>query len=234
VQSRISILLEPYLERSPSRELLGHISAYLDLLLKWNERVNLTAIREPEEMVRRHFGESLFAARVLLGSRKTQGMGTAPTSSPGMDVRRVIDVGSGAGFPGMVLKLYAPTVGLTLIESQGKKATFLREVVRALGLADVEVVQERAERFAGASTKAATEIGEQTSRRAELVTMRAVEKFAEVLPVAASLVAPGGRLGALIGARQMSEAARVLPGSWYTVAVPESAKRVLAVWTPGQ
>ena len=224
---QISLLLKPYLDAEPSVDLVNRISAYVNILLKWNFRINLTTIRGPEEVVRRHFGESLFAARMLLGtdfrsstlvpSEKLAGKTTenAPDKAGTMSV---IDVGSGAGFPGMVLKLYDPGLRLTLIESHGKKATFLREVVRTLGLKDVDVVQARAERFSG---------------QAELVTMRAVEKFSEVLPVAASLVSGGGRLGILVGAGQMGEASSILPGLWRTVSVPESTSRVLAVWTRG-
>jgi 16S rRNA (guanine527-N7)-methyltransferase len=139
----------------------------------------------------------------------------------------------------MVLKLYEPGARLTLIESNGKKATFLREVVRSLGLRDVSVVQERAERLASAATArpssadsgGSAALAGSPGRQAEFVTLRAVEKFEEVLPVAASLVLPGGRLGALIGSGQLSLAAKVLPGSWRSLPMPESTSRVLAVWT---
>ena len=88
-ESAIADLLTPYLERgSPS--LYSQLSAYLDLLLKWNARTNLTAIREPEEIVRRHFGESLFAA---------QHLGHPDT---------LLDFGSGAGFPGIPIALLRP------------------------------------------------------------------------------------------------------------------------------
>src|ERR1700734_4453687 len=109
---RIAELLQPFTagaELSPL--LLQQLQRYLELLLRWNAQINLTAVRDPEQMVTRHFGESLFAARVLLGD------GTAPSTS-------LADVGSGAGFPGIPIKLFAPEVDVTLIESQGKKATF--------------------------------------------------------------------------------------------------------------
>jgi len=92
------------------------LAVYLELILKWNARMNLTAIRKPEEIVRRHFGESLF-----LGAR----IGACES---------LLDLGSGAGFPGIPVQLMWPDVQVTLAESQGKKAAFLREVVRALGL----------------------------------------------------------------------------------------------------
>lgn len=198
---QICDLLFPYLEGKPlSSEQIEIVSRYIDILLKWNQAINLTAIRQPEQIVRRHFGESLFAARHLL----------TPDA-----LANVIDVGSGAGFPGVVLKIFAPAISLTLVESHGKKATFLRELSRTLHLSGVEVVQERAERF---------------QKRAILVTFRAVERFESILRTAASLVASGGRLGALIGANQLTAATSILPGQWESVAIPESKSRVLAIW----
>ncbi len=94
--------------------------------MKWNARMNLTAIREPEEIVGRHFGESLFAA---------QQIGASGT---------LLDFGSGAGFPGVPIQLWHPELRVTLAESQAKKAAFLRELVRSLVLA-CEVWEGRAE-----------------------------------------------------------------------------------------
>jgi len=113
-EPEIAALLTPYL--APPPEILPQLSLYLDLLLKWNARTNLTAIRDPEEIVRRHFGESLFTARHL---------GPCPT---------LLDFGSGAGFPGLPIALLRPEIAVTLAESQNKKATFLREAVRTLAL----------------------------------------------------------------------------------------------------
>lgn len=203
---RISELLLAYVDaKCPGEEQLRSISTYIDLLLRWNQHVNLSAIRDAEQIVCRHFGESLFAARNLFAADSEA---------------RVIDVGSGAGFPGMVLKIFAPALRLTLIESQGKKAVFLRELARALKFSDVRVVQERAERFA---------------EQAEVVTFRAVERFERILLSAAALVSPGGRLGALIGASQLGIAAEVLPGDWKSLPIPASHARVLAMWPkPGE
>jgi 16S rRNA (guanine527-N7)-methyltransferase len=110
-------LLKPYLGNSPvPGGLIPQLSLYLDLLLKWNGRTNLTAIREPEEIVRRHFGESVFTALHL------------PSAST------LLDFGSGAGFPGLPIQLMLPDLAVTLAESQNKKASFLREAVRTLEL----------------------------------------------------------------------------------------------------
>src|SRR5882672_2097875 len=114
-ESRIADLLTPYLPDPPAT-LIPQLSAFLDLLLKWNARTNLTAIRDPEEIVRRHFGESLFTAQHL------------------PKFNTLLDFGSGAGFPGIPIQLLYPEARITLAESQGKKSSFLHEATRTLGL----------------------------------------------------------------------------------------------------
>jgi 16S rRNA (guanine527-N7)-methyltransferase len=204
---RIAELLRPFTgEGELSGELLEQLQGYLDLLLKWNARMNLTAVRDAEQIVTRHFGESLFGARVLLGDPESL---QAPFA--------VADVGSGAGFPGIPIKLWSPRIQLTLIESQNKKATFLREVIRTLKLEAAEVFCGRAEEW---------------GKAADLVTLRAVEKFERVLPVAADLVAPGGRLGLFLGGKQLP-AAREIVGELFAwqdpIAIPQSGGRVVAI-----
>src|SRR5271157_4298320 len=232
--TRIAELLRPYVEEAePSPALLAQLQRYLDLLLRWNARVNLTAVHSPEEIVTRHFGESLFAARVLLGAR---GMSNAlpqrlrPASHPApsgtaeavpfQSTERcgsLADVGSGAGFPGVPMKLFAPELAVTLIESQHKKVTFLREVVRALGLERVEVFSGRAEQW---------------GKTADFVTVRALEQFQRTLPVAAKLVAAGGKLCLLIGTGQIPTAQEILGAGWRweePELVPRSSRRVVLV-----
>ncbi len=201
--ARLASLLEPYAPGLSAAQ-LAQVSTYLDLLLRWNARINLTAVRDPENIVQRHFGESLFAACRLF-----------PSSDASTNV---IDLGSGAGFPGLPLKIHAPALRLVLVESQNKKASFLSEVVRALQLRDVQVFCGRAEDF---------------PPRAALVTLRAVERFKDALPVAARLVAPAGRLALLIGAPQVAPAQALLPHfSWSPpVDLPGSSQRVLLVGT---
>ena len=111
--ARIAELLAPFSggERLAPR-LLEALQRYLDLLLRWNARVNLTAVRDPEKIVTRHFGESLFAARVLLRGRD------------GAAASTLVDVGSGAGFPGVPMKLFAPQLRLTLIEVAQQEGGF--------------------------------------------------------------------------------------------------------------
>jgi 16S rRNA (guanine527-N7)-methyltransferase len=182
---------------------LQQISIYIDILQRWNARISLTAIRDPEEIVTRHFGESLFAARSLFP--------TASSEAP----QTLADVGSGAGFPGLPIKLWAPQLALTLIESNHKKAAFLREVTRALTLTGVDIQTARAETLPAGSFN--------------LVTLRAVEHFGSVLPVAASLLAPAGRLALLIGASQQAEAHRRLPQFVWSEAlpIPNSRERIV-------
>ena len=197
-------LLRPFTGDAELRaELLEQFRLYLDLLLRWNARVNLTAVRDPEQIVTRHFGESLFAARML-------------DPQAGVPIT-LADVGSGAGFPGIPIKLWAPHLGLVLIESQNKKATFLREALRTLKL-------DRAQVFCGRA--------EQWGQTADLVTLRAVEQFERALPVAAALVRQGGRLCLLISGSQM-KSARELSGEQWTwhdpLPVPLSAGRVVAI-----
>jgi 16S rRNA (guanine527-N7)-methyltransferase len=116
----IAALLQPYIANTAPNTDWPHVcrqlSTYLDLILKWNARTNLTAIRAPEEIVRRHFGESLFVGTHLA------------------ECTTLLDFGSGAGFPGIPIQLLHPEIAVTLAESQGKKAAFLREVARTLNL----------------------------------------------------------------------------------------------------
>lgn len=181
----------------------AQVSAYLDLLLKWNARINLTAVRNPKEIMSRHFGESFFAAERLLEPEREL---------------TVTDLGSGAGFPGLPLAIFAPWAHVTLIESSGKKSTFLNEVISALRLPNAKVFSGRAETYPA---------------NADLVVMRAVEKFARSLPLAVRLVKPGGRIGLMVGGSQVDQARAMAPEvEWRTpVPVPVGHSRVLAVGT---
>jgi 16S rRNA (guanine527-N7)-methyltransferase len=236
--SRIAELLDPFLGPPDARRLtpdaFEHISMYIDLLQRWNARVNLTAIRNEEEIVTRHFGESLFAARHLFPEEKKSSgvphfsppLREVGTSTVGSDIAtrrtKVADIGSGAGFPGIPIKLWAPEISLTLIESNHKKATFLREVTRALTLTNVNIQTTRAESLAGI--------------KFDVVTLRAVERFEAILPTAASLVAQGGRLALLIGQAQLSQAHSSLPAlNWsHPIPIPHSQSRLLAIATNPQ
>ena len=201
---RIAELLRPFSgDAELPAEMLEQFRLYLDLLLRWNARVNLTAVRGPEQIVTRHFGESLFAARML------DPQAAKPIA--------LADVGSGAGFPGIPIKLWTPRIELTLIESQNKKATFLREALRTLKLGRAQVFCGRAEQW---------------GQTVDLVTLRAVEQFERALPVAAALVRQGGKLCLLIGASQMKSARELSGGQWMwhdPLPVPLSTGRVVAI-----
>lgn len=108
--------------------LAGQFQSYLELLLKWNARLNLTAIREPGEIVQRHFIECIFAARRLPDR-----------------IHTLLDFGSGGGFPGIPIALCRPEIRVTLGESQAKKAAFLREALRTLSIGNAEVYNGRVE-----------------------------------------------------------------------------------------
>lgn len=99
------------------------VAKYMDVLALWGEKMSLTTIREPEEVVRAHFGESIFA---LSAGHLPEG--------------RLADVGTGAGFPGLALKLAIPELSVVLIEPNKKKCAFLHEIVRTLSLTDVSVM----------------------------------------------------------------------------------------------
>jgi 16S rRNA (guanine527-N7)-methyltransferase len=202
---RIAELLKPFLGNAQlSGSQVQQVSTYLDLLTKWNARTNLTSIREPEDIVTRHFGESFFAAKHLFGM---DSHGTAT------------DLGSGAGFPGLPFKVWCPSLQLQLIESNQKKAVFLKEIVRALHLPEVTVLSDRAE---------------QLQLQSQLVSLRAVERFEMMLPIARRLLLREGRLALLIGGAQVDAAKSLLPDLLWEqpLPLPLSMSRVLLVGTP--
>lgn len=195
-------LLAAFIKEPLSPEQLRKLQAHLDLLLKWNAKMSLTAIRDPEQIVRRHFGESLFAGAQL---------GLNPNA-------QLADLGSGAGFPGLPIAVLRQETKVILIESQQKKVAFLREAIRSAQISNASVYAGRAESLA---------------LQSQIVTMRAVEKFDFILPVAASLVAPKGELALLIGTAQTQTASAQLGDfQWREpVAIPDSRERVLLVGT---
>jgi len=168
-------LLEPF-ELGLSSDQVGQVIAYLELLLHWNEKINLTGIRAPEECVRRHFGESLYLGRWV----ELEG--------------RLLDIGSGAGFPGLCLKILFPTLSVTLLEPVAKKRGFLKEAARVCGLSGVEVRRERLEVFAL----------EPSNLDYDTATARAVGRLDELIPQAAHCLRDGGQLFLWLSAAQAS------------------------------
>jgi 16S rRNA (guanine527-N7)-methyltransferase len=173
--------------------------ALLSLFLRWSARINLTSIRDEEGILKRHFVESIACARAL-----PAGLGS------------LLDFGSGAGFPGLPIALCRPEIAITLAESQGKKAAFLREAVRVLGVA-AKVHSGRAE------TLAAT---------FDCVTLRAVDKMEYAVQSAAKLVRPGGWL-ALMTTTAGLLALKASAGAEFTwdpeLLLPGSDNRLLAL-----
>jgi len=179
------------------------IQRYMNILLTWNEKINLTAIRDPLEILNRHFCECMYAAS------------TVP-----VEHGRLADVGSGAGFPGLPLKIIRPGLQVVLIESNVKKATFLAEVIRDLGLAGARVLVSRYE--------------EQTEEVAPLdfVCSRALGKFVPFLEWAHSEKVAAKQVILWIGARDLQEIEKVQTWEWREpIPVPHSLRRVLLVGT---
>jgi 16S rRNA (guanine527-N7)-methyltransferase len=181
------------------------IQQYIDVLLTWNEKVNLTAIRDPLEILNRHFCECMYAAAAV----------------PVKD-GRLADVGSGGGFPGLPFKIIRPELQVILIESNVKKATFLAEVIRGLGLADTRVIVSRYE-----------ELGEEIAPL-DFVCSRALGDFAPFLEWAHSEKVAAQQVVLWIGARDLPEIQKIRTWEWREpIPVPHSLRRILLVGTKG-
>jgi 16S rRNA (guanine527-N7)-methyltransferase len=154
---------------------------YERLLLEWNARMNLTAIREPGEIRVKHFLDSLSCLRVMKDSQS----------------ERLIDVGTGGGFPGIPLKIVCPGLRVTLVESVGKKADFCRRVVSNLNLEGVEVIQERAEVIGHTA---------EHRQRYDWAAARAVAALPVLAEYLLPLVKVGGRMLAMKGQSAVAEA----------------------------
>ena len=154
--------------------------AYLALLARWNRTYNLTAVRDPREMVGRHLLDSL-------------------AMHPYARTGRLADLGTGPGLPGIPLAIVQPGLEVTLVESNGKKARFLREAVRTLGLGNARVAESRIEALAEPGAY-------------EAITARALATLPLILELGGHLLAPAGRLLALKGARPDAEIAALPPG----------------------
>ena len=160
---------------------LAQFARYADLLVDWNAtRMNLTRLTSPRDIAVKHFLDSLVLLTVVCPKPHA----------------RTLDVGTGAGLPGLALKIARPDLRLTLLDSTAKKLTFCRAVADDLRLEDVEVVHARAEQAAKQADLAG---------QFDLVTARAVAPLAHLLPWLAPFVAPGGLVAALKGAGAAEE-----------------------------
>jgi 16S rRNA (guanine527-N7)-methyltransferase len=171
---------------------LGQFEEYYRLLVSANERTNLTSVTAYEEVQRRHFGESLAVAAALYRTGVLR---------PGQ-AARTIDVGAGAGFPGVPIKIAHPALRLTLLESAAKKTAFLEQLAERLALADVAVITGRAESAAH----------ESAHREAyDLALARAVASLPVLLELALPFLRLGGFLAAPKGSRAAQEVAAAAP-----------------------
>lgn len=178
---------------------VAQIQEYMRILRHWNEKLNLTAIRDPLEILHRHFCESMFGAVAV------------PINSG-----RLADIGAGPGFPGLPLKILRPELELFLVESNIKKGTFLAEVIRELGLSNAKVLINRYE-----------ELGEELAPL-DFVCSRAVGEFGPFLDWAASDPVSVARVVLWIGGRDLEEARKSKRWEWQEpIPVPQSLRRYL-------
>ena len=177
------------------------IQSFIRLLRQWNEKLNLTAIRDPLEILHRHFCESMFAATAI------------PLSSG-----RLADIGSGPGFPGLPLKIIQPELDVFLVESNIKKGTFIAEVIRELGLNGARVLISRYE-----------ELGEEVAPL-DYVCSRALGEFEAFLNWAGSERVAAGKVVLWVGGRDLEDVRKSALWDWQEpVAIPNSLRRFLLV-----
>jgi 16S rRNA (guanine(527)-N(7))-methyltransferase RsmG len=186
---------------SINNEQVFYIQQYIRILLQWNEKLNLTAIRDPLEILVRHFCESMFGAVAVP-----------------VEHGRLADIGSGPGFPGIPLKILRPELELFLVESNIKKGTFLAEVVRELGLKGARVLINRYE-----------ELGEELAPL-DYVCSRAVGEFGTFLEWAGSGRVSARMVILWVGGRDLEEIQKANQWEWQEpIAVPQSLRRYLLV-----
>ena len=177
------------------------IQQYIKMLLTWNDKVNLTAIRDPLEMLYRHFAESMYAA-------------TAVPIKNG----RLADIGSGGGFPGLPIRILEPDLELLLVESNVKKATFLAEVVREIGLSNARVLVSRYEELAEELTPL------------DFVCCRAVGEFGPLLNWAHSAQIAVPRLVLWVGGRDLEQVREIADWKWSEpISIPHSLRRFVLI-----
>ena len=158
----------------------ARLAQYVALLEKWNKVYNLTAVRDPRQMVLRHILDSLSVIPYLSGGS-------------------LLDVGSGAGLPGIPLAIARPALAVTLLDSNAKKIRFVRQAVAELGLSNVEAVQARMQEY-------------QPGRAFDMVISRAVSDLDELYRQSQHMLAPGGRMLFMKGALPEAEISAFGPG----------------------
>jgi 16S rRNA (guanine527-N7)-methyltransferase len=201
--AQITDALKPY-GIAPSIDLIKGVRTYTELLLKWNRSISLTSVTDVEQILRFHFGESLFALSMLP-----------------VEKSRLADVGSGSGFPGIPLAMVSPNLTVTLIESNAKKYAFLNEVIRELKLRNVIALHTRMK-----DIKAPT-------RAFDIVTARALGKFEDLLRWAQKALAPGGRIALWVGSEDATDISADMLWKWSAPApIPGSQRRYILIGSP--
>lgn len=160
------------------REQIAQFYKYMNLLIEWNKKMNLTAITKPEEIIVKHFVDSLTISKNIPGNSK------------------IVDVGTGAGFPGIPLKIYREDIEVILVDSLNKRINFLNEVIKELELKEIEAVHSRAE-----------EIGKNKKYREQfdIATSRAVANLSTLSEYLIPLVKLEGKIIAMKGAEIKDE-----------------------------
>ena len=183
---------------------LDQVRKYISLLLLWNQKISLTSIENPQELVSRHFGESFFGAKFIENA-----------------ACRLADVGSGAGFPGLALKIVLPELQVSLIEQDTRKAAFLNEVIRALNLRFAKVYRSR---YEGLPPEIAN---------LDVIAARAVGDHKSLLKWAAPRLSESGQAVLWIGAEDAARLSQLASWKWSLPrALPNSKNRVLLSGVP--
>ena len=199
----IAALLSPF-GANLSANQVSKVREYVRILLKWNELISLTSIIDPAEIVARHFGESMFLHPIL------------PVENG-----RLADVGSGAGFPGLALKILCPDLHVFLIESNKRKCAFMSEVVRSLDLREVEILPIRFEEI------------RPKADFANFVTARAVGGFPNLLRWAKGSLSERGQIALWVGGEDTTKISNTTGWTWQpAVRIPESQRRFILVGRP--
>lgn len=159
---------------------------YLALLSRWTQVYNLTAVREPQDMLRQHLLDSLSVVPPIAAF------------IDGRDAPRLLDVGSGGGLPGVVLALLCPSLQVTCVDTVGKKATFIRQVGAELGLRNLSTAHARVEALP-------------ITQRFDVITARAFSSLPQLCTLTTRLLAPAGVWAAMKGLRPETEIAELPP-----------------------
>ncbi len=201
--SQIKDLLAPYGVEA-SDHFADGIRRYIDLLLRWNQRVALTTVTDPEQIVRFHFGESIFAASAV------------PIRNG-----RLADVGSGPGFPSIPLSMAIESLKTVSIESNRKKSTFQAEVIRSLGISNVTLYRGRMENY------------DRLTAKFDFITARALGMFAELLDWSQSALNSEGKVVLWLGESDVEKIRAITDWTWLEpIKIPDSDRRFLLVGSP--